>query len=71
VIELERGDVVPADGRLLEDTDLEVDEAALTGESAPVSKSPDPIAQSDFVARAVTTDASLVRNTFSVTLPRK
>jgi len=44
VIELESGDVVPADARLLEDTDLEVDEAALTGESAPVSKSPDPVA---------------------------
>jgi Ca2+-transporting ATPase len=43
VIELKSGDVVPADGRLLEDTDLEVDEAALTGESAPVSKSPDPV----------------------------
>jgi Ca2+-transporting ATPase len=43
VIELESGDVIPADGRLLKDTDLEVDEAALTGESAPVSKSPEPV----------------------------
>ena len=43
VIELESGDVVPADGRLIEAVDLEVDEAALTGESAPVSKSPEPV----------------------------
>ena len=43
VIELESGDVVPADARLLEDTDLEVDESALTGESVPVSKSPEPV----------------------------
>ena len=39
VIVLKSGDVVPADGRLLEITDFEVDEAALTGESMPVSKS--------------------------------
>ncbi|GAB6861355.1 cation-translocating P-type ATPase [Haloplanus litoreus] len=43
VIELEAGDVVPADGRLLEVSSLEVDEAALTGESAPVSKATDPV----------------------------
>jgi Ca2+-transporting ATPase len=43
VLELESGDVVPADARLLEETDLEVDEAALTGESAPVSKSSEPV----------------------------
>ncbi|WP_284011182.1 cation-translocating P-type ATPase [Haloarcula pelagica] len=43
VIELAGGDVVPADCRLLETTSLEVDEAALTGESVPVSKSPAPV----------------------------
>ncbi|UTF52711.1 cation-translocating P-type ATPase [Natronosalvus rutilus] len=39
VVELRRGDVVPADGRLFEERDLQVDEATLTGESTPVSKS--------------------------------
>ncbi|WP_049895687.1 calcium-translocating P-type ATPase, PMCA-type [Halopiger xanaduensis] len=43
VVVLRSGDVVPADGRLLETTDLEVDEAALTGESVPVSKSSDAV----------------------------
>ncbi|MBV0924475.1 cation-translocating P-type ATPase [Halomicroarcula limicola] len=40
VIELAGGDVVPADCRLVETTGLEIDEAALTGESVPVSKAP-------------------------------
>ncbi|MDZ7687866.1 MAG: calcium-translocating P-type ATPase, PMCA-type [Halobacteriales archaeon] len=39
VLVLKSGDVVPADGRLIETTDFETDEAALTGESLPVSKS--------------------------------
>ncbi|TKR24593.1 calcium-translocating P-type ATPase, PMCA-type [Natronomonas salsuginis] len=43
VIVLGGGDVVPADSRLLGSTDLETDEAALTGESVPVSKSTDPV----------------------------
>jgi Ca2+-transporting ATPase len=43
VVELSDGDVVPADGRLVDATGLEVDEAALTGESLPVSKSVEPV----------------------------
>jgi Ca2+-transporting ATPase len=43
LVELSGGDVVPADGRLVDENALEVDEAALTGESAPVSKAIDPI----------------------------
>src|SRR6056297_411715 len=43
VVELSGGDVVPADGRLVETSSLEVDEAALTGESVPVSKSVPPV----------------------------
>lgn len=38
VVELTTGDVVPADARLLEAADLEVDESALTGESLPARK---------------------------------
>ena len=41
---IEAGDVVPADGRLLRAATLEVAEAALTGESLPVSKSVEAVA---------------------------
>ncbi|PTR26530.1 Ca2+-transporting ATPase [Rhodococcus sp. OK519] len=40
IVELEAGDLVPADGRLLRSATLETQEAALTGESAPVAKDP-------------------------------
>jgi len=43
VVLLEAGSRVPADCRLLEAANLEVDEAALTGESRPVSKFLDPV----------------------------
>ncbi len=39
VVSVEAGDLVPADGRLITSATLEVAEAALTGESAPVAKS--------------------------------
>ena len=38
MIEVRPGEVVPADARLLEAVDLEVDESSLTGESLPVPK---------------------------------
>jgi Ca2+-transporting ATPase len=40
VVQLEAGDLVPADGRIIASATLEVQEAALTGESAPVAKDP-------------------------------
>ena len=49
VVHVEAGDLVPADGRILQSATLEVQEAALTGESAPVPKSPAVLA-SDEVA---------------------
>jgi Ca2+-transporting ATPase len=43
VVYLEQGDAVPADARLVTVTDLETDESALTGESATVGKTTDPV----------------------------
>ena len=41
VIEIRTHEVVPADARLIEEDDLEVDESSLTGESLPVEKQVD------------------------------
>ncbi|MDY6998808.1 MAG: cation-translocating P-type ATPase [Actinomycetota bacterium] len=38
LVEVRSGEVIPADCRIVESTDLEVDESALTGESLPVPK---------------------------------
>src|SRR5579862_2300152 len=43
VVSIEAGDLIPADGRLLEAATLEVAESALTGESLPVAKSVAPV----------------------------
>ena len=43
VVSFEAGDKVPADGRLLVAATLEIEEAALTGESTPVLKSVEPV----------------------------
>ena len=40
-IQLETGEVVPADGRILTSVGLQVDESVLTGESFPVAKGPE------------------------------
>ncbi|MDP3768138.1 MAG: HAD-IC family P-type ATPase, partial [Dehalococcoidia bacterium] len=56
VLQLEDGDIVPADGRLVHATALRLDEAVLTGESVPVDKLPD----------AVPEDADLAERTCMV-----
>jgi Ca2+-transporting ATPase len=38
IVQVEAGDVVPADGRIFRSATLEAQEAALTGESAPIAK---------------------------------
>ncbi len=43
LVRLEPGQSIPADARVIEATDLRVEEAALTGESMPVQKSPQPV----------------------------
>ncbi|HET7513836.1 MAG TPA: cation-translocating P-type ATPase, partial [Gaiella sp.] len=47
VVVFEAGDKIPADGRLLVAATLEIEEAALTGESVPVLKAVDAIAGGD------------------------
>src|SRR6476660_6912470 len=47
VVEIEAGDVVPADGRVLSAATLEVAESALTGESLPVGKGVETVAAPD------------------------
>ncbi|MDD5340038.1 MAG: magnesium-translocating P-type ATPase [Candidatus ainarchaeum sp.] len=49
VVFLSAGDIVPADARIIEAKDLFVDQAALTGESFPAEKQPEPL-KSDCVA---------------------
>ncbi|GHH82185.1 hypothetical protein GCM10018793_41400 [Streptomyces sulfonofaciens] len=52
VIRLGGGDLVPADCRLADGRGMEVDESALTGESMPVTKSPEPVLAADVAERA-------------------
>jgi len=47
IVQLEAGNIVPADLRLLESEELQADESALTGESKPVGKLVDPLKGDD------------------------
>ncbi len=47
VVLLEAGDAVPADGRIIENASLKIEEAALTGESVPVNKALDTLGLKD------------------------
>jgi Ca2+-transporting ATPase len=43
IVLLDEGDRIPADGRLIESINLQIDESPLTGESVPVDKNIDPL----------------------------
>ncbi|MCY3796445.1 MAG: cation-translocating P-type ATPase [Chloroflexi bacterium] len=49
IVLIGEGDRIPADGRLVESINLQVEEAALTGESAPVEKDIDAIVSQDAI----------------------
>jgi P-type Ca2+ transporter type 2C len=62
VVTFEAGDKIPADGRLLVVATLEIEEAALTGESTPVLKSVEPVA-GDEVALGDRVDMAYMNST--------
>ena len=52
IIEIHADEVIPADARLIEGSNVEVDESTLTGESLPVPKSSDPTPGAPLAERA-------------------
>ena len=52
IVRIRVGDIIPADIRLLDVTELECDEAVLTGESMPVEKSVTPVDARRRIVRA-------------------
>ncbi len=50
IIQLDEGDKIPADARLIKGYSLSVDESILTGESKPVSKKPDIVEEKNILA---------------------
>ncbi len=60
IIRVRLGDVVPADARLVGDGEVELDQAALTGESLPVKRQRGGVAYSGSVATKGETDAVVV-----------
>ena len=64
---LETGNVVPADGRLAESSNLQIEEAALTGESEPVSKDAGVVFESE---RALAERRNMVYSGTIVTMGR-
>ena len=50
IVLIGEGDRIPADGRLIESINLQIEEAALTGESVPVEKDSDAIKSQDAIA---------------------
>ena len=70
IVALEAGDIVPVDGRIVRSSSLEVQEAALTGESAPVAKAAGTLPDEDVAvgdrANVLFQNTSVTRGTATV-----
>ncbi|GAA1945128.1 cation-transporting P-type ATPase [Microbacterium deminutum] len=72
IVSIEAGDIVPADGRILRSATLETQEAALTGESAPIPKDAATIADPETTlgdrANSVFQNTQVTRGTATVVI---